>query len=186
MATYRLTLLTVPLAAASIALGACGAGDSDDATAGTGSGNQAQFREAALKFAKCMRENGVDRPDPQPGQGGGLRFMAPGGGGAGDQATMERAQKACQKYLKNLRPPALSNEQEAEFKDRALKFAKCMREQGLDFPDPTFESGGRMNQRLGGGAGPGGGTGPDDPRFRDAMDKCSKYQPGFGRTERPE
>jgi len=93
MATYRLTLLTLPLAAATIAIGACGGGD-PEATAGTGD-QQAKFREAALKFTRCMREHGVDMPDPQPGQGGGMMFRGPGGG-PGDQAKMESAQKGCQ------------------------------------------------------------------------------------------
>jgi hypothetical protein len=174
MATYRLTLLTLPLAAASIALGACGAGDSDEATAGSGD-RQAEFRDAALKFARCMREHGVDMPDPKPGERG-LVIGGPDMEQA-DRATLERAQEACQKILRSVRPPELSPEQEREFKERALKFARCMREQGIDFPDPKFESGGRMTQALR------GSTGPEDPRFRDAMEKCSRYQPGGPRLE---
>jgi hypothetical protein len=176
MATYRLTLLTLPLAAATIAIGACGGGD-PEATAGTGD-QQAKFREAALKFTRCMREHGVDMPDPQPGQGGGMMFRGPGGG-PGDQAKMESAQKACQKYLEDVRPPELSKEQEARFKDLALKFARCMRAHGLDFPDPTFGAGGRMTQRFEGGP----GEGPEDPRFREAQQECSKYQPKLGRVQ---
>jgi hypothetical protein len=67
MASYRLTFLTLPLAAASIALGACGGGD--PATAGTGD-QRAEFREAALKYARCMRAHGVDMPDPKFEDGG--------------------------------------------------------------------------------------------------------------------
>jgi hypothetical protein len=171
MATYRLTLLTLPLAVASIALGACG-GDGD-ATAGTGD-RRAEFREAALKFAKCMREHGVDMPDPQPGQGGRITLGGPGTGPQ-DQATMERAQKACQKILESVRPPELSKEQEQKFKDQALKFARCMREHGIDMPDPQFQGGGRITQRME------EGIDPNSQRFRDAQEACSKGQHGkFG------
>lgn len=51
MATHRFTLLILPLAAASLALGACGGGDSDDASAGTGD-RRTEFREAALSGAE--------------------------------------------------------------------------------------------------------------------------------------
>jgi hypothetical protein len=172
MAPHRLTALTLPLAVASIALGACGGGG-DAATAGTGD-KRAQFREAALKFAKCMRSHGVDMPDPKPGQGGGIMLGGPNIGPQ-DQATMESAQRACQKILESVKPPELSPEQEQKFKDRALEFARCMREHGINMPDPQFQGGGRMTQRMN------EGSDPNSQRFRDATQACSKGQRGkFG------
>jgi hypothetical protein len=171
MASYRLTFLTLPLAAASIALGACGGGD--PATAGTGD-QQAEFREAALKFARCMRAHGVDMPDPKPGEGGRITMGGPGMG-PGDQAKMESAQKACQKILESVRPPEMSPEKEQKFKEQALKFARCMREHGIDMPDPQFQGGGRMTQRMN------EGVDPQSQRFRDATEACSNGQRGgFG------
>ena len=171
MASYRLTFLTLPLAAASLALGACGGGGADDATAG--SDRRADFREAALKFAKCMREHGVDMPDPK--FDGGRVQMQIGGPGAGrpDESTMREAQESCRKYMESVKPPDISEQHQREFKDRALRFAQCMREQGIDMPDPKFGENGGMAQRLE------EGTGPDDPRFREAQEKCQKYQPEF-------
>ena len=170
MTSPRLTLLILPLAAASFVLGACGGGD----PAAVSSGDQrSQFREAALKFAKCMREHGVDMPDPKAG-GGGLALQIGGPNSDADPATMRKAQDACQKYMENIRPPELSEDQEREFKERALKFARCMREHGIDVPDPTFGENGRITQRIGPG-----GTGQNDPRFRDAAEQCSKYGPRF-------
>ncbi len=168
MASYRFTLLTLPLAVASLAVAACGTGGSDDATGG--GPNQQQVRDAGLKFAKCMRNHGVDMPDPQTSKGGGIMMSGPEMGKV-DKPTLDRAQKACQKILESVRPPELSNEDEQKLKERALKFARCMRDEGIDYPDPTFQSGGGMTQGLE------RGTRPDDPRFRDAMEKCSKYQP---------
>ena len=173
MATYRFTLLTLPLAVASVALGACGGGSADDATAGTGD-RRAEFREAALKFAKCMREHGVDMPDPKPGEGGRITLGGPGMGPE-DQPKMEAAQKACQDILESVRPPELSAEQEQKFKEQALKFARCMREHGIDMPDPQFEGGGRMTQRLE------NGIDPNSQRFRDANEACADgMRGGFG------
>jgi hypothetical protein len=171
MASYRFTLLTLPLAAASIALGACGGGGA--ATAGT-SDRRAEFREAALKFAKCMRAHGVDMPDPQPGEGGRITMGGPGTGPE-DQAKMESAQKACQKILEKVKPPEMSEEQQQKFKDQALKFARCMREHGINMPDPQFLGGGRITQRME------EGIDPNSQRFRDASEACSKGQSGrFG------
>src|SRR4028118_2310899 len=49
--------------------------------------------------------------------------------------------------------------------DGALKFARCMRGQGIDFPDPREEGSGLV--KVGGGP----GQNPDDPRTRAAADK---------------
>ena len=173
MATNRFTLLTLPLVAASLAFAACGSGD-PEATAGSGD-QQAKFREAGLKFARCMREHGVDMPDPKAGPGGGIMLRGPDIGPE-DKSKMDAAQKACQKYLESVRPPELSKEQEQKFKDRALKFAQCMREHGIDMPDPQFEGGGGMTQRMN------EGIDPRSQRFRDATEACSKYggKPGMG------
>jgi hypothetical protein len=184
MATNRFTLLTLPLVAASFAFAACGTGD-PDATAGSGD-QQAKFREAGLKFARCMREHGVDMPDPKPGPGGRIELGGPGMGPQ-DKSTMDAAQKACQKFLESVRPPELSKEQEQKFKDQALKFAQCMREHGIDMPDPHFEGGGRMTQRMN------EGIDPNSQLFRSASEACSKYmegkpgmaKPGMGTQVKP-
>jgi hypothetical protein len=176
-------LAALPLLAlllVTLLLGGCGSPDSSAGVAsaagrsGAGTTTPAPSlspQEKALKFAQCMREHGVDMPDPQTTKDGG--GMVIGGPGMSKVAkpTMERAQRACQKILESVKPPELSDEEEQKLKERALKFAQCMREQGIDFPDPQFQSGGGMTQRFE------GGQGPDDPRFRDASEKCSKYEP---------
>jgi hypothetical protein len=166
MARHRIALLTLPLATVSLALAACGGG-SEPATADD---QRSEMRDAALDFAKCMRENGVDMEDPKP-DGGVLLRAGPGSGN--DPETVRKAEEACRKHMEKVEPPEISEEQEQEFKERALKFARCMREQGIDMPDPTFGEDGRMTQRLEGGS----GLNPEDPRFREATEACSKYQP---------
>jgi hypothetical protein len=164
MALNRIHLLALPLAAASVALTACSGGD--DSTA-AGGGDRTQFREAALEFAECMRKQGVDMPDPQPG--GGLVLRA-GPETGNDPETVERAQEACRKHLEDVRPPELSEEDQREFREQALKHARCMREHGIDIPDPTFGDGNRVQQRLPEGIEPG------DPRLREAQEACSRYR----------
>jgi hypothetical protein len=171
MRRYRLSFLTLPLALGSLALAACGG--SNDPKAGPPTDQQ--VRAAGLQFAKCMRKHGVNMPDPQTTRGGGMQLGGPDMGRV-NKTTMNRAEDACRKILERVRGPAPSKEEQQKFKERALKFARCMREQGIDFPDPTFESGG-MKQRVG------GGTGPNDPRFRDAAQKCQKYDPKRARFQ---
>jgi hypothetical protein len=164
MAINRFHLLTLPLAGASLALAACG----EDGSGGSGGDSRAAMREAALDFAECMRRNGVDVPDPAPGQGGRITFR---GTGPGDTAAFERAQEKCRKHLEDARPPELSEEEQREFRERALRHAQCMRDHGIDMPDPTFGDGGAVRMRMG------EGIDPNDPAFQEAQEACARFGP---------
>jgi hypothetical protein len=128
--------------------------------------------DAALKFAQCMRRHGVDMPDPKFGSGG--QFTVAINGNAPPQ-VVQKAQKACQQYMPmgGTGPGKLS----AADQERALKFAQCMREHGVDMPDPTF-SGGGVQMRVGGppqSGSSGRAFGPNDPTFKKAQQACRKY-----------
>jgi hypothetical protein len=110
-------------------------------------------------------------PDPKFGPGGNVGFEISGG----NKLAVNRAEEACSKYLEAVRGPELSPQQQRELRENALKFARCMREQGIDMPDPTFEGDG-VRMRAGGADGP-------NPRFQEAESKCSKYQPKAGLTK---
>jgi hypothetical protein len=128
--------------------------------------------EAALAFAQCMREHGVDMPDPQVGSNGEMTFSIGVGPGNADMETMQAAQEACQDLMP--RPMGEPRELSAEEKDAMLGFAQCMRDHGIDMPDPEFENGGMV--RIGGGPASNGGEGPAfDPRsdeFQAASEAC--------------
>ena len=48
-----------------------------------------------------------------------------------------------------IKPPELSDEEAAEFKQAALANARCMREHGVEkFPDPTFDENGGAQIRM--------------------------------------
>jgi hypothetical protein len=187
LAASALTLL-LGLAAA------CGTG-SDDAddnalpdAAGTSSASPSgdddddlDPEDAMLKFAQCMREHGVDMPDPEPG--GGVRLNADGL----SEEQVEAAQAACQKWMDMAEPEDGGRELTEEEKQSFLDMAACMRERGYDFPDPTFE-GGRVTQKMEGG--PGSGPGPDDESFQRDMEECSAAAglepPGTSNEDGPE
>jgi hypothetical protein len=167
-----------------VALGACGGGgDDDDASASENS-----REEAGLRFAECMREHGIDVPDPQPG-GGSIelgRSDGPGGDGPDTQGAIggapldlddpdtQRAMEACQDELGEA-APELSAEDEQEMRDAALRYAQCMREHGIDFPDPDVSGGAVLSQ-------PGPGVDPDSPEFQDAMEACQGELPDDGNS----
>lgn len=165
MELTRFSLLTVPVACAALALAACGDGNSSTDSRDP----QADFREASLRYAECMRRNGVDMPDPSPDEGG-LMLREPGSNG--DNATFERAQAACRKHLENVEPPEISDEEEREFREAALRFARCMREHGIDMADPTFGEGGQVQMRVQGEGDP-----EENPAFKQAEKECGELGP---------
>jgi hypothetical protein len=161
--------MQIPIIAAALACGlvltACGAEEP-----ATGD-RRTEAREAMLAFAKCMRDQGIDMPDPQFDGG---RVMQRGPDQRVSPEKMRRADEACRKYREEIEPPELSPEQQQEMKDGALAHAKCMREHGLEnFPDPTFDENGGAQIRIG----PGTGLDPDDPDFKAAEEACRDELP---------
>jgi hypothetical protein len=172
-AMTRSPLLLLAVGAA-LALGACG---SSDDNGGSGSGTKSQDDKAfegALKYAKCMREHGIDMPDPQRVGSGGIKQTM--NGKPGSRAKMDAANKDCQKYMQIGGGRAPSAAEQAKAKDAMLAYAKCMRDNGVDMPDPKFSnSGGGVTFQLGGPGNKGGSTGgpnPDSPTFKAADKVC--------------
>ena len=127
-----------------------------------------------LAYAKCMREHGIDMPDPQPGQRG-IRLTAPEGV---TPEEMEKAEGACRKHLEDIEAPELTEEQQKEFQEAALAHARCMREHGIDIPDPTFDEDGRAEIRIRREARR-TGPDPDEPKWKAAEEACRDKLP-FG------
>jgi hypothetical protein len=153
-------------------------------TSATGSdASEADAQQAMLDFAACMREHGVDMPDPEfTGDGGGGTFTA---GAVGsdtqiDKAKLDEAQKACQSFLDKVKSNAkpMDPAKVEEEKQKLLAFAQCMRDHGIDFPDPEINTdGGGLQIQMGGP-----GMDPNSPGFKEANEACSKDAglPGFG------
>jgi hypothetical protein len=98
-------------------------------SAGTGGSQNATDQDKAVKFAECMRANGVpDFPDPNT-------KGADSYGVSVSPAVFTKAVDAC----KALEPPgALSAKLTPEQQSAALRFAQCVRDHGVeDFPDPV-------------------------------------------------
>ena len=165
--------LTALLAVAGCSLAACG---SDDGGTATGAERPEQStRQAMADFAQCMREQGIDLPDPGAGDEAGPVEIT------GDPEELQEAEEACAEYREAIRPRDLGDEERQELKDAALAHARCMREQGIDFPDPQFGGdGGAMVQ-----IGPGSGIDFDDPDFRKAQEACRDTLPEMRLEQSP-
>jgi hypothetical protein len=91
-------------------------------------------QEALLQFASCMRDNGIDFPDPQFGVDG-QGFGQPPDGVDFLSSDFLDAIESCQQYLEALQPE-VDAVQQAEQNEQLIAFAECMRSEGVDFPDP--------------------------------------------------
>jgi hypothetical protein len=140
--------------------------------------NTGDAEEKALRFARCMRDNGIkDFPDPEVDSEGNVTygFGARAGGGSGDRPdfdreTMDKAFKACEKYATMPGPQRLTAAQSAELEDAMLAYATCMRENGYDMPDPDFSGGGPGSRAV--------QIEPGDPTYKKADEACKdKLQP---------
>jgi hypothetical protein len=173
----RRRLLPVAVAAAALigalVLTACGSSPS----AGTAPGSSASGgtapaadREQALKYAQCIRKNGVPEfPDPDANG----RFR----GQSHEQQSNPRfqaAQQACRALA-----PGGTHEQNVgtpAFVAQARKFAQCIRDNGVpDFPDPD------ANGQFRGAAHELQG----DPKFQAALQACRSKLPGGGAHQGP-
>jgi hypothetical protein len=166
-------------------LGDDGGGSDDDAENDDGGGGlggrpvDPELQDAMVEFAECMREHGIDMPDPEVGEGGMVVIGGVGGDGDGppsdaEMEEMEAAEEACQSILEEVRSsmPRPDPEQLAEMREQALEFAECMREHGIDMPDPVFSEDGGISQRIGDGDGP--GFDPADDDFEEAAEECGQ------------
>jgi hypothetical protein len=178
--------LLLAVVAAALAVGACGSsGDGGGSKGSSRASQQDKAFEGALKFSKCMRDHGVDFPDPQRAGSGGIKLTAKNIN-PNDPKT-KAAQQACQKYMQIGGGETIDPARRARLQEAALKYARCMREHGVDMPDPKFSGNGGLTFQAGPGggkksSGPRGGLGanPDSPKFQAADKACSHFLGDLG------
>jgi hypothetical protein len=189
-------LAAVVLVLMTVLLAACGGDDgsnngvasldgaaaaSDDGGDDDGGGNggrgdeadQAEFQDAMLEYAQCMRDHGIDMPDPTFDDDGNVSILGKGpvARSGADQDAFTAADEACRSILEDAMPEiSLSPEEQAEMQDQMLAMAECMRGKGHDMPDPEVSDKGTVEVHVGEG-----GIAPDldDPQFREDMEACA-------------
>ncbi len=132
----RRPLAALALMTMVVLISACGSSaPASTGSGGSGADNTAANAQKAVKFAKCMRSNGVGE-FPDPSASGKLTIDEIANGSSLDVSTpaFKQAISAC----KNLEPAGfMGSERSPQQQDAALKFAQCIRSNGVkDFPDP--------------------------------------------------
>lgn len=174
----RYQRLISAVALAGVLVGGCSSGsEKGEGVASLGGGEAAtgpasSAEEQLLSYVKCLREQGLDVPDPEV-DGDGKLVVKPGGSASADpaqrqafSAKYEAAQKVC-----GPPPPGMlgtSTGQDASgLHDALLTFAKCMRSKGVDVPDPDPSGTGNAPSML-------SGLDMNDPKVKAARDQCGK------------
>jgi hypothetical protein len=134
-------------------------------TSTTRAGASSDLAQAALVYGRCMRQHGIDVPDPQV-EGDRIVPQPPPEREA-KTPRFRAASQACRTYLPPSGGPPPSSPS-AQQRRQALAFATCMRQQGINLPDPKITPKG-IRQHL-----------PtdmdrDDPRLGAAEQACHQY-----------
>lgn len=129
---------TVAAVAGAIALGACSDGTRSAPqgppaeAGGVSAAGGRPLIEAQAAYARCLRAHGVDFPDPKPGEG---FTLDPG---RLPPARLRTAERRCAKERQAIADaaPARGPEDLARDREATLAFARCMRAEGQQVPDP--------------------------------------------------
>jgi len=164
--------ITILIAVIALTIAACGGGDDtadvasieDTADApATDTTQGLSDEEALIEFAACMRDQGMDFPDPTVDENGYPRFDFDDPESI-DQDAMFEAGEEC-RYLIDGVVLNLLDFDTAEFDDTFLEYAACMREQGIeDIPDSIDLTSIIQDGNL--------PFDPDDPAFIAADEQC--------------
>jgi len=161
------TALAVTLIA--LSLTACAPAEDDGVATAGGDGADPSASatlsddESALRFAQCMREQGIDMPDPDP-DAEGFRVQLPAGV---DPEAAKAATEACKQYMPGGGTPPKMDPEEIE---KVRQYSQCMRDNGIeDFPEPDPETGGMMVDE--------GALDTQSAEFQAAEEACAGYRP---------
>jgi len=126
---------------------------------------------AQLAFAECMRDQGIDMPDPETSGGAGGGAVRIGGDGE-DRDEFQAAMEECNHFLEQA--GAFRGEMDPEMLDKMVEFAGCMREHGIDMPDPQADGGIMVYRNDDGNVTNGNGANidPESEEFQAAEEAC--------------
>lgn len=168
---FAIPLAVLGVIAVSLILAACGGSSPPSSTSSAAKEQQAEVKNA--EFAKCLREHGINAESSTEPGGEGHAFRVSGADGP---AKMEAAQKACKKYQPEPQKVNLSPQEKVAHAEAVEKFAKCMREHGMEVHASSSE--GRISIQI--HAKPGSGPNPQSPAFQKAQQSCQGLLPFKG------
>jgi hypothetical protein len=186
--TRRLRWPAAAVVALAVGLAACGGGGDgaeavsaapvvaepqQDQAVSTDEATEATDEERALEFAQCMRDNGVDFPDPVINADGSIDLGGNVTPGSIDPTsdTFSDAVEVCGPIVAGASFLPGANVDETEQQANLLAFAECLRGLGYDVIDPV------LSDIQAGGPGAlvrafGENFDPTDPANADAVQEC--------------
>jgi hypothetical protein len=175
MTRIRMGLVPGLLLALGLALAACGGDggnsnegvaslDGGEATTTTSAGAGGDVKQKALAYARCLRQHGIDMPDPTFDAQGHMAMQMPSGVGP-DDPKFKAADQACKQYA----PSGEPEKADPQLQQQMLAYARCMRQHGINIPDPKTGEGINVDGSQ--------GANPDSPKFKAADQACQQYQP---------
>jgi hypothetical protein len=144
---------------------------SDDAPPeAAGLARSEELGRAAVGFAQCMRDNGYQVPDPTYDDDGLPRF-GEGLGAVAKDERFDQVRETCgEPLMAALAAAGVPNKKDVDPED-FLAFTRCMREQGIEMPDPTAEDPLAIPKNV-----------FHSPAFGPAKDACKPLLPEAWRT----
>jgi hypothetical protein len=172
IAMLALALTVAACGGSGKANGVASLGGSGKATATTSPGGSSDNQQAAVAFARCMRQHGVNMPDPNPDIDWSQEGRAP---------RWDAAWQACRQLLPPAPTPQNSRPSPQEL-GQLRAFAVCMRAHGIDLSDPDPTTG---NMNMGGRLrGVPKDQLKDDPGYKAAEAACRDKLPGRERQRK--
>ncbi|HSF84410.1 MAG TPA: hypothetical protein VLG28_01960 [Acidimicrobiia bacterium] len=188
-------LLAGTVAVVFVVTGCGGSGDSSTAVASLSESEttlpaseddaEVDPEQAALDLTECLRRHGVEIADPTVDADGDVQLGQPQiADGQNPRDVMRPAFEACSAEVEGI-SLGFGRPDDTEFQDTLLEFAACMRDQGVDMPDPDFSDSGPPDGdgesgERGAGGGPFGAFDEDDPAFEAALGACEDILAGSG------
>lgn len=179
------TKYLVLVAAAALLLAGCGGSSGSDSSSEESSaasseqaGGPGGFAEISDETRSCLKENGVELPEPGQGglpaggppEGGPPAGGPPQGFGKGG-AKMEKAFEECGVELPQGKPEGAPMNSSA-FRKSIKEYAVCMGENGYDLPEPNVSGEGPVFKES--------DVNREDPKFEAANEKCQSLLGGPG------
>lgn len=172
------TKYLVLVAAAALLLAGCGGSSGSDSSSEESSaasseqaGGPGGFAEISDETRSCLKENGVELPEP--GEGGPPAGGPPQGFKGG--AKMKKAFEECGAELPQGKPqggaPPMNS---SAFRKSIKEYAACMGENGYELPEPNVSGEGPVFSES--------EVDREDPKFKAANEKCGSMLgvPGGG------
>jgi hypothetical protein len=141
-----------------------------------------EAEEAMLAFTQCLRDQGIDIGDATVGADGSLQlppieFTIESDGSEGDEpdfSAFEEKMAPCEGLLDGVGGIGSSTDASG-FEDALVEYTQCMRDNGVDMPDPDFSGNGGIIDL--------GADGMDEDGFEAADAVCRSVFESFSISE---